>query len=140
MFPIVRFNRPVLSEDFFRSALINNFFDEPQKSIPAVNISESENNFLIEVAAPGYDKKDFKISFEKDVLTISSEKESKKEEDSVTIRKKEFYCQAFKRNFSLPEEINSDLISASYQNGILTIQIPKMEEAKVKSVHQIEVA
>lgn len=140
MFPIVRFNRPVLSEDFFRSALINNFFDEPQKSIPAVNISESENNFLIEVAAPGYDKKDFKISFEKDVLTISSEKESKKEEDSVTIRKKEFYCQAFKRSFSLPEEINSDLISASYQNGILTIQIPKMEETKVKSVHQIEVA
>jgi HSP20 family protein len=141
MFPIVRFNRPVVSDEFFRTNLLNSFFDhETSFKEPAVNIVENGNNFRIDVAAPGLDKDDFKINVDHNVLTVSSEKESKTEEDNGDFKRREFNFNSFKKSFSLPDSINTEEIQATHKNGILSIQIPKREEAKVKPAREITIA
>ncbi len=111
-------------------------------SIPAVNIMESEDGFNVEVAAPGMKKDDFNIELDNDVLTISSEE--KKEEESSDkngrFTRKEFSYRSFKRAFSLPDSVDSSKISASYNNGVLEIELPKKEEAKVQAKRLIDIS
>ena len=111
-------------------------------SIPAVNIQESDENFLVEVAAPGKAKEDFTIELENDVLTISAEdkKENETTEQNGRFTRKEFGYSTFKRAFSLPESVDSAKISATYNNGVLEISLPKKEEAKVQAKRMIEIA
>lgn len=111
-------------------------------SIPAVNIQENEDNFTVAVAAPGKTREDFKIELENDVLTISSEekKENETSEKNGRFTRKEFSYSNFKRAFSLPETVDSEKISASYNNGVLEINLPKREEAKVQAKRMIEVS
>lgn len=111
-------------------------------SIPAVNIHESDESFMVAVAAPGKVREDFKIELDNDVLTISSE--DKKENESTVkngrFTRKEFSYSNFKRAFSLPDSVDSDKISASYNNGVLEINLPKREEAKVQAKRMIEIS
>lgn len=110
-------------------------------SIPAVNIQENEENFIVEVAAPGKKREDFNIELENDILTISSVE--KREDESVESRnytRKEFNYTQFKRAFSLPDTVDSEKISASYENGVLMISLPKKEEAKVQGKRMIEIS
>ncbi len=111
-------------------------------SIPAVNIKETEDSFNVEVAAPGKSKEDFNIELDNDVLTISSEekKENETTENNGRFTRKEFSYSTFKRAFSLPESVNSAKISASYNNGVLEIALPKKEEAKVQAKRLIEIS
>lgn len=104
-------------------------------SIPAVNIIENLPNFVIEVAAPGMEKDDFKIEVEKDTLTISSKavsdtKEETTDENETKFRKREFNYKEFTRSFKLPESINTEDIEATYTNGVLRVTLPKVEEVK----------
>lgn len=99
---------------------------------PAVNISENENAYELEFNAPGRKKDDFKITFDKSILTISFEKKKEeKKDESKKFIKREFSTQSFKRSFTLDEKINSDGIEAKYEDGILTLTLPKVEEVKV---------
>lgn len=107
---------------------------------PKVNILESEDDFSIELAAPGFDKKDFKLSVENDLLTVSSEKEIDKVEEGKNFKRKEFAYSSFKRNFNLPESVDSENINAAYKNGILTLTLPKKEEAKPLPARNIKVS
>ncbi len=111
-------------------------------SIPAVNIHESDDNFLVAVAAPGKLREDFKIELDNDVLTISSEekKENETSEKKGRYTRREFSYSTFKRAFSLPETVDNEKISASYNNGVLEINLPKREEAKVQPKRMIEIA
>lgn len=111
-------------------------------SIPAVNIHESKDIFLVAVAAPGKTREDFKIELDNDVLTISSEekKENENSEKNGRFTRKEFNYSTFKRAFSLPDSVDNEKISASYNNGVLEINIPKREEAKVQPKRMIEIA
>ena len=111
-------------------------------SIPAVNIKESDDSFRVEVAAPGKAKEDFNIELDNDVLTISSENKNEQETAAENGRftRKEFSYSTFKRAFSLPESVDSAKISASYNNGVLEIALPKKEEAKVQAKRMIEIA
>ncbi|SKB61962.1 heat shock protein Hsp20 [Salegentibacter holothuriorum] len=111
-------------------------------SIPAVNIQETEDNFSVEVAAPGKTKEDFNIELNNDVLTISSEEKQKNEtsEKSGRYTRKEFSYSTFKRAFSLPDSVDSEKISASYKDGVLTIALPKREEAKVQAKRMIDIS
>lgn len=111
-------------------------------SIPAVNIKESDDSFRVEVAAPGKAKEDFNIELDNDVLTISSENKNEQETASENGRftRREFSYSTFKRAFSLPESVDSAKISASYNNGVLEIALPKKEEAKVQAKRMIEIA
>ncbi len=111
-------------------------------SIPAVNIQETEESFSVEVAAPGKTKEDFNIELENDVLTISSEdkKENETTEKNGRYTRKEFSYSTFKRAFSLPDSVDSEKISAQYNNGVLEILLPKKEEAKVQAKRMIEIS
>lgn len=110
-------------------------------SIPAVNIQESEDNFIVAVAAPGKTREEFQIELDNDVLTISSEKKEENEsnENKGRFTRKEFSYSSFKRAFSLPDSVDSEKISASYNNGVLEISLPKREEAKVQPKRMIKI-
>lgn len=126
----------LLNDDFF-GGITNERFNS---TVPAVNVKENNDDFTIEVAAPGFEKKDFKIDLNNNLLEISSQKEINNEEENGRVVRKEFCYSSFKRTFSLPETVESDKIKATYKDGILSIQIPKREEAKVKPVRQISIA
>ncbi|MFC2087761.1 Hsp20/alpha crystallin family protein [Bacteroidota bacterium] len=126
-------------DDFFAGSswsVINSKFGE---SIPAVNVNEDENQFNIEVAAPGMEKKDFKLDLNHNVLTISSEKMEKKEDDNKKFTRREFSYTSFNRSFTLPNNVKEEGIKASYKEGILNISIPKKEETKDKGPKHIEI-
>ena len=98
-----------------------------------LNIKETENEYEITVAAPGFTKEDFNVSIENEVLTISSEKKAtnNESEDNSLYSRKEFWYESFSRSLTLPQgEVNTQAIFAKYENGILTVTLPKREEAK----------
>lgn len=109
-------------------------------SLPKVNIKEGEDGYLLELAVPGMAKEDFKIKLDQDVLTISSEKKEEVSKDSKQYTRQEFSYQSFERRFNLPEDVNSEKITANYVNGVLSIEIPKREEAKPQPPKAIEIA
>ena len=122
---------PSLVEEFFNHELPYSWNRNwATISTPAVNILETKDEFRIEVAAPGLNKDDFKINLDNNELTISANKEISKEEKDETYTRREFGCSSFTRSFTLPETVHGEKISASHKDGILTIHVPKKEEAK----------
>src|SRR6185312_3279592 len=134
---------PSIWNNFFSNDLFNwdSNFANTGNSIPAVNIKETPDSFLVEMAAPGMNKKDFKIEIDGSALTISSEKQNESEEkDGENFNRREFSYQSFYRTFHLPKEVvNADKIEAKYENGILRLEIAKREEAKQKPARLINV-
>jgi len=115
-------------------------FSMTNTTLPSVNIKETDDNFEVEMAAPGMEKSDFKIEVNQGILSISSERRSENENpDDNRFTKKEFSYQSFCRSFSLPASVNSDRIAAKYDNGILKVTIPKREEAKPKPIRMIDI-
>ncbi len=108
---------------------------------PAVNIAESDNEFHIEIAAPGLKKEDFKINLEQNLLSVSAErKEEKTESDEAKkYNRIEYNYSSFMRTFTLPETADYAKITAEYKDGILLISVAKKEEAKVLS-REIEIS
>jgi HSP20 family protein len=129
-----------LTKDFSNWGLTNN--SNTNTTIPAVNIRETSENFVVEMAAPGMKKDDFKIELDGNLLTINSEKEDEYEEkDGEKYSRKEFSYQSFQRTFQLPKEVvDSEKIEARYENGLLQLLIPKKEEAKQKPPRTIRIA
>jgi len=115
-------------------------FSETNTTLPSVNIIEGEESYQVDVAAPGFEKKDFKIELSNGMLTISSEKKVEDEtKKGQQFTRREYSYQSFSRSFTLPQTIESEKISAKYENGILRVIIPKKEEAKTKPVKAIEI-
>ena len=108
-------------------------------NVPAVNITETKDEYLVSLAAPGLKKDDFKISLEGNMLTISSEKEEHKEESDKKFTRQEYSYSSFSRSFTLPEEINQEKIGAKYEDGVLKLSLPRKEEAKISLAKQIAV-
>jgi len=119
----------------------NQNFSLTNTTIPSVNIKETDNEFMVEMAAPGMEKDDFKIDLNNNLLTISSEKQAEnKVDEGKNITRREFSYQSFSRSFTLPAIVETDKITAKYTNGILNVHIPKREEAKPKPLKQIKVS
>ncbi len=116
-----------------------NFFGKDKELFPAVNIKETENSFVIELGAPGYEKSDFKLEVENNVLTISAERKAEEKEEKENYSRREFSYQSFQRSFTLSDQVDDDAIKASYSNGILHIELDKLsaEEQKVKKSIEI---
>lgn len=123
--------------DFFNESLMERDYF---KSVPAVNISDRANDFFIEVAAPGFSKEDFKVNVENEVLTISAEKKNEKRDENSRFTRKEFQYSTFKRTFTMPENVEADKIGAEYKDGVLSLTLPKKEEAKVKPAREIKIS
>ncbi|PLX05197.1 MAG: molecular chaperone Hsp20 [Marinilabiliales bacterium] len=111
-------------------------------SIPAVNIKETEDNYSIELAAPGMTKEDFELNLDNGVLHISSEQkmENETKDEKTNFTRREFNYSSFKRSFTLPNTADLSKINATYKNGLLEIDIPKKEEAKPKPIKLIEIS
>jgi HSP20 family protein len=141
---------PVVNNRNYLSGLFNDFFgdnwmrerfsDEFSNSVPAVNIIEEKDAFKIEVAAPGLNKKDFKIDVHNNLLTISAETKHEVEDTQKNYVRREFSYSTFKRSFSLPETVESDKIKATQSEGILTISIPKKPDSVEKGPRQISIS
>ncbi|AUD02338.1 Hsp20/alpha crystallin family protein [Spirosoma pollinicola] len=147
MNPLMRTNNhlPSLIENLFGRDM-NEFFNTNTTSgltsVPAVNVLEHQDGFRIEVAAPGLKKEDFKLNLNHNNLTISAYQETQKDEPGQGNEKytrREFSYSSFQRTFTLPTSINADRIQATYADGLLKIDVPKREEAKVKPPRQIEI-
>ena len=120
--------------DVFDSILNDSFLSDKLSSrVPAVNISETENEFHIELAAPGLKKDDFKISLDKNVLSVSADKKDEKVEEGKKFSKREYSYNSFTRSFTLPETADAGKIEAEYNDGVLNLKVAKKEEAKVQS-------
>ena len=134
---------PSLFDRFFDGDMFdwsNRNFSNTNTTIPSVNIKENADAFVVEVAAPGFEKGDFKIELNLNTLSISSEKKVENEtKEGEVFTKREFSYQSFSRSFTLPQIADGDRIEANYQNGILTVLIPKREEAKPKPARMIEI-
>src|SRR5689334_20205675 len=131
-------------DDFFTRDLWNmgnNNNSSTNTTIPAVNIRESNENFIVEMAAPGMNRNDFKVELDGNLLTISSEKENQSEErEDEKYSRREFSYQSFTRSFQLQKDVvDADKIEAKYENGVLHLLIPKKEEAKQKPPRMIEI-
>jgi HSP20 family protein len=125
--------------DVFDSIFNDTFFsDRMMTKVPAANISESADHFHVELAAPGLKKEDFKLKLERDVLSISVEQLHEDQKQERNYAKREYSYSSFVRSFTLPEMADQNGIEAKYNDGVLCIDIPKREEAKVQS-RQIEI-
>ena len=138
-------NFPSLFDDFFTRDLFN--FGNQDRSyndtLPSVNIRETDDKFVVEVAAPGMNRNDFKVELDNDTLVISAFREEKNEEkdEDGNFNRREFHYQNFRRSFTLPERmVKGDKITAKYRDGILEIMVPKTDEAKTKPVRHIQIS
>jgi HSP20 family protein len=127
--------------------LVHNYMNQEHETerrcqwMPATNVAETDQAFKLEMAVPGFSKEDFTIELEKNILTVSSKKDEKEgkteENDRWNCHQREFGHRGFSRSFIVPDEVEKDTIKAEYENGILTITLPKREEVKIKKEIQV---
>lgn len=130
---------PIVMDQLFKDILGGTQY--VQKAVPQVNIKENEQAFELELVAPGQKKEDFNIEIENDLLTISTEAKTEKiEQEEGKFTRREFRISSFKRAFTLPETVKADEINAAYKDGILTLTLPKKEEALPKAKRMIEIS
>ena len=116
-------------------------FTGTNHTMPAINIKEDADGFMIEVAAPGMRKEDFQLNYDNGRLTISAEHNNEKQQnEGEKINRQEFRYGSFQRSFTIKQEIiNAENIHAKYENGILYLNLPKREEVKPKPAKQIQI-
>lgn len=127
-------------DQFFNRNLGDFFGNDLLKESPSVNISELDNQFKIELAAPGLDKGDFNVKVEEDHLIVSAKRENNTEEksDEGKFVRREFNYASFSKSFRLPDNVDTDAIQANYVNGILVLEVPKVEPVNNTRVIEIQ--
>lgn len=132
---LIKFNNN--QPDLF-SGFMDRFFDDFgtdfYRSTPAVNISETENEYTLEVAAPGLKREDFNLNIDHTILTISAEKKVENTEDKDKYKRREFSYTSFKRSFTLPNSVDLEGIEAKYEEGVLNLTVPKKGEVKPRTI------
>jgi HSP20 family protein len=130
-----------LLEDFWNNdTLLEDRFWNTRVNLPAVNIIEKDDKFLIEMAAPGLRKEDFKINIENGILQIDSESQREVDEEKDNYTRKEFNYSSFSRSFTLPENASEENIAASYENGVLKLKLQKLKSETSHKKKQILIA
>lgn len=135
----VKFNRQPLEQSF--NNLVDDLFSElpvlykngvnqQGKGFVPANIKENEGNYSVELVAPGFDKADFKINLDQNILTVSAEKKNETKEENEKQIRTEYKYRSFKRSFTLDEKVDAAAIEAKYLNGVLILNLPKKEEVK----------
>ncbi len=134
---------PSFIDNFFSRDLMdwnNSNFSATNSTIPAVNIKETDESFVIEMAAPGMAKENFTVNLDGDRLLIASEMKEEKEEHETNYSRREFSYQSFQRSFTIPEgTVDGEKIAAKYADGILWVTLPKKEEVKPKPAKRIDI-
>lgn len=130
-----------------RGSMLSDFFDDDvmmgssvgRRSMPSVNVKETDKSFELEMAAPGYAKKDFNLSIDNNLLTVSAEKKQEEEKTTEHYTRREFGYESFSRSFSLPANTNEDDVQARYEDGILKISVSKKNKPEGKAKRPIAV-
>ena len=132
---LAKFNErtPFVFDDFFKpwnNWFENDLFTGRALTIPAVNITDNKEDFMVALAVPGMKKDDFNIDIDGNMITISCEKEEKIEEKESKFTRKEYNFSSFSRSFTLPDEIINEKIEARYEEGVLKLFLPKKKKLK----------
>lgn len=125
-----------LVDNFFSELpglLKNDFNNIDKKGFVPVNVKETAKSYLMEVVAPGFEKTDFKINLDQNLLTVSAEKNEEVKNETEKQIRREYNYRSFKRSFTIDEKIDATKIEASYVNGVLTLNLPKKEEVKASA-------
>ena len=142
MTPMRRYEQNWLPE-IFNDFFANDWMNRTSATAPAINVIEDEKDYKVEVAAPGMNKEDFKVNVTDDnylVLTVEKKNESKDEDKKRKYLRREFSYHKFEQSLALPEDVNKDEIKASVNDGVLTIDIPKVKVCEQQpTVKQIEI-
>ena len=109
-------------------------------NLPTANVTETSKEYVLELAAPGLERKDFDVNIENHTLTISAEKEEDKTEKDGGYSRREYSFNSFSRSFALPEDVKEHNIDAKYENGVLKVFIPKLKETPAKPAHKVSVS
>jgi HSP20 family protein len=142
---LINFNNRSFLPNNWASALDSffdddSFFDNWKRTsvLPATNIEETDDAFVVKMAVPGVDKDKLHVEVNENLLTISSEMEDRQEEENKNFTRREYSYQSFKRSFALPENVDEGSIKASYENGELVLTLPK-SQVEVKKTKQIDI-
>ena len=132
-------------EDFFdnrfwNEGLLNDRFWNGRKGEPALNIKETDDNYEIELAAPGFAKKDFEVTIEDGCLNIKAEKSTSEEEKKEDYTRREFSYNSFERSLQLPENVKEEELKAKYNDGILSFKLVKKEPVKKLKPKKVEIS
>jgi HSP20 family protein len=135
------FTLPNVFDDFVTRDLFRPSFSTTGVSTPAINIIETNNDFRLEMVAPGMKKENFKVEVDKGTLTVSYEHDDNREGDRKDWKytRREYNYHSFSRSFSLPDTVDVNSIQAKYEDGILNLILPKKDDARTKPAKQIKV-
>ena len=141
MMPMMRSNNwiPAVFNDLFNTE----FLPKASATAPAINVKESDKAYTVELAAPGMKKEDFNVHINDDgnlVVKMESKNEAKEEDKTTRYLRREFSYSKFEQTLILPDDVKKDAISAKVENGVLTVELPKLVEEKVKLSRQIDIA
>ena len=141
MLPIHRTNTWL--PDVFNDLFFNDFTPRVSNTSPAINVIESEKEYKVELAAPGMNKGDFNVHINDEgnlVVKMEHKEEHKEEDKNVRYLRREFSYSKYEQTLILPDDVQKDGISAKVEDGVLTVELPKMVEQKMKLSRQIEIA
>jgi HSP20 family protein len=141
MMPMMRRNAAWLPE-VFNDLFSTEFMPKANCTAPAINVKETDKAYIVELAAPGMKKEDFNVHIndEGNLIVKMEQKDEKKEEDKTTrYLRREFSYSKFEQTLILPDDVEKDQIKAKVEHGVLTVELPKHEEQKVKVSRQIEI-
>jgi len=131
----------LLTSDFFDSDdFFNNGFLSKDLNEPALNVKETDKNFEVELAAPGFSKKDFEVTIDDGCLNISAESSNSKEEKEDNYTRQEFSYNSFEKRLQLPDSVKEEDVKATYKDGVLSFNLIKKEEAKLKKPRTVEIS
>lgn len=129
-------------------SVFNSFFDtelmpKANATAPAINVKESDKAYTVELAAPGMKKEDFNVNINDEgnlIVKMESKNEKKEEDKTARYLRREFSYTKFEQTLILPDDVNKELIAAKVENGVLTVELPKLVEEKAKVSRQIDIA
>ena len=138
---------PVMNRNLWMPDEFNDFFDTDfmprvNATAPAINVKESEKDYTVELAAPGLTKDDFNVNIDHDGnlhIKIENKSNSKEEDKKSHYLRREFSYSKYEQTLLLPDDVEKDKISASVNNGVLTVDLPKIEKKVEKATRQIEI-
>ncbi len=141
MMPMMRTNSwiPTVFNDLF----YNDLMPKVNQTAPAINVKESDKAYTVELAAPGMKKEDFNVHIDDEgnlVVKLESKQDHKEEDKNTRYLRREFSYTKFEQTLILPDDVKKDAISAKVENGVLTVELPKVVEEKVKLSRKIDIA
>ena len=141
MMPVMRSNSWIPS--VFGDLFDTDFVPKSNYTAPAINVKESDKAYTVELAAPGMKKEDFNVHINDDgnlIIKMESKQEHKEEDKNTRYLRREFSYSKYEQTLILPDDVKKDDIKAHVENGVLTVELPKVVEEKVKLSRQIEIA